>query len=184
MYGEGGRLEVGGWRLEGGGGRVEAGGWRLEPGGWRVQAGGWSLPRSARYGSRDVQKLHKLFDGAAAAGNEAAGKLRCSASELLALYGLLEHWITAHVSDHDDLWMPKLCFSKMCTAVDMILQVKRQKRSGPDVWTRAPGHPRGTPELVQALFWRGERAAEVPFVLRRRRAAARLQSSPDGRIRD
>ena len=94
---------------------------------------GWHVPRSARYGARDVRKLHTLFTQVAARANTKHGKIRCNASELLALYGLLQHWVEVAVPDDPRLGHARECFRKSCAAVDLILQVKRRRVRGAEV---------------------------------------------------
>ena len=93
----------------------------------------WHVARSARYGSRDVRRLHLLFDSVAAAGNREHAKIRCSASELLALYGLLQFWIATEVPPDARLDEARRCYDRACHAVDLILQVKRRLVKGSDV---------------------------------------------------
>ena len=92
----------------------------------------WHVPRSARYGSRDVRRLPALFNEAGARGNRSSGQIRCSASELLALYGLLQHWVGTHVPPDPRLTYDRACYDKICAAIDLMLQVKRQFVAGSD----------------------------------------------------
>ena len=96
----------------------------------------WHVPRSARYGSRDVRRLPMLFNDLGAQANRSSGAragIRCSASELLALYGVLQHWVATEVPDDARLARAKMCYNKICAAIDLALQVKRRHRRGSEV---------------------------------------------------
>jgi hypothetical protein len=51
--------------------------------------------------------------------------LKGSCSEFLGLFGLLRHWIAVEAPDDEDLDPKKRSFNKLCSVIDLILQVKR-----------------------------------------------------------
>ena len=93
----------------------------------------WEVPRTSLYSTRDPRKLHALFDAVAAPGNKEAEAVRCSASELLCLYGVLDFWVTTCLPEIPILAKPRACFSNICRAVSLLLRVKRGAMRGPDV---------------------------------------------------
>ncbi len=70
--------------------------------------------------------MWRIFDQWGAAANRRDGGVKCSASELLTLYGLLRHWVETSLPSRDARVEPYLkCFLMACAALDVLAMAKR-----------------------------------------------------------
>ena len=88
-----------------------------------LQRPDWEFPKKLR--SR-CKQLHRIFSEWRLNADEEMDKIRCSASELLSMYGLLRNFVRTRIdNDRDDL-KPKLdSFFACCRVVDTFLLLKR-----------------------------------------------------------
>lgn len=82
----------------------------------------WSFPAAGR---AKAKALHKVFDEYRSQSSQEADKLKCTASELLGLYGLLRHFIETRVGSPEDLSAKRTSFDAVCLCLDLILMAKR-----------------------------------------------------------
>ena len=83
---------------------------------------GWQFPLASRCKSK---QLHRVFDEYRSGSSEEHDRLKCNASELLGLYGMLRHYIATRVPRHADLEAKRESFFACCECVDLILLCKR-----------------------------------------------------------
>ena len=90
----------------------------------------WRIPKHRQHQGR---LLNRIFDAHSARANEEAGKLKCSASELITLYGMLRHWAETRLPLDDERIKKHahVCFMA-CVAVDVIMLAKRGDMSPAD----------------------------------------------------
>ena len=69
-------------------------------------------------------KPHKIFNSQRARSHTEAGKLKCQASELLAVYGLIRHFVQTRVPDEPGLHLKRASFLAACSVVDILLEAK------------------------------------------------------------
>ncbi len=81
----------------------------------------WSFPSFHRVKTR---ALRRMFDPRRIASDD-PDKLKGSCSEFLALYGLLRHWVETEVPEDPALQPQRCSFQKLCSVLDLILQIKR-----------------------------------------------------------
>lgn len=93
----------------------------------------WSFPAASR---AKAKVLHRVFDEYRSQSSQEAEKLKCTASELLGLYGLLRHFIETRVGDHADLAAKRASFQAACSCLDLILFAKRGLASCDEVAPR------------------------------------------------
>jgi hypothetical protein len=89
---------------------------------------GWEFPAANRV---KCKALHRIFDPYRDVAGE-PHKLKCSASELLSLYGLLRYLVAAKVERLPELAAQLASFDAACDAIDLILAAKRGEMSIPD----------------------------------------------------
>jgi hypothetical protein len=85
-----------------------------------LQDAAWSYPVAARTKCR---QLHRVFDEIRTPRGE-DHRLRCSASELLGLYGLLRHFVETEIGEHAAVALKRASFDAACESLDMILLAK------------------------------------------------------------
>ena len=78
----------------------------------------WIFPRM------NTIKPHRIFNSIRARSHSEAGKLKCQASELLAVYGLIRHFVQTRVPDEPGLHVKRASFLAACSVVDIILEAK------------------------------------------------------------
>lgn len=84
----------------------------------------WRIPRHRRHNGRT---LDRIFDAYNSRANEQARALKCSASELITLYGMLRHWVETSLPLDDPRVAPYArCFFRACVAVDVLIMAKRR----------------------------------------------------------
>ena len=83
---------------------------------------GWQFPLASRAKSKD---LHRVFDEFRSGSSEEHERLKCSASELLGLYGMLRHYVATRVPHHPDLAAKRASWEALCQCIDLILHCKR-----------------------------------------------------------
>jgi hypothetical protein len=93
----------------------------------------WEFPSQSRAKSK---QLHRVFDPYREAAD--SDKLKCSASELLGLYGLLRYLIAEKVPRAPELSAKLASFAALCRAVDVILMAKRGELSAADAAAALP----------------------------------------------
>ena len=79
----------------------------------------WIFPKSL-----NRNKPHTIFSSIRARSHSEAGKLKCQASELLAVCGLIRHFVQTQVPDEPGLHVKRASFLAACSAVDIILEAK------------------------------------------------------------
>ena len=52
-------------------------------------------------------------------------KLKCSASELLGIYGIFRHWVDTHIGDREEIRLERASLDACLHVVDVILEAKR-----------------------------------------------------------
>lgn len=82
----------------------------------------WEFPYATRTKARG---LYRVFDSFRASSSTEHDKLKCSASELLGLYGLVRFFFEAHVPREAALEAKRLSFDAACKVLDLILIAKR-----------------------------------------------------------
>ena len=82
----------------------------------------WRWPAATHAKSRN---LHRVFDSYRTSSSETANKLKCSASELLGLYGMLRNFVEVKVRVCEALAAPRASFDAACEVLDVILLCKR-----------------------------------------------------------
>jgi hypothetical protein len=82
----------------------------------------WCFPSVSK--SKAAQ-LHRVFDPRRQSENN-EDRLKCSASELLGLYGMLRHFIELHVPELPELAPYRASFDAVCRVLDILLQLKRR----------------------------------------------------------
>ena len=82
----------------------------------------WVVPHHRRWHGR---ALHRVFNSYGARANETHDTIKCSASELLTLYGMLRHYAETRLAQHDELSGKLESFYLACKAVDILLCAKR-----------------------------------------------------------
>ena len=81
---------------------------------------GWHFPAV----NRDKGKgLYRVFDEYRTSSSDEAGKLKCSASELLSLYGLIRHYAETRVVDEASA--ARQSFMAACNVLDLLMLCKR-----------------------------------------------------------
>jgi hypothetical protein len=86
-----------------------------------LQHPGWCFPAVSK---AKAAQLHRVFDPRRQSENN-EDKLKCSASELLGLYGLLRHFVELHVPVVEELAPQRASFNSLCRVLDLLLQIKR-----------------------------------------------------------
>ena len=81
----------------------------------------WCFPHAA---NAKAKQLHRVFDSHRHSSVEPS-KVRCSASELLGLYGLLRHFVEIRVGENVAIAAELLSFKAACEALDLIMIAKR-----------------------------------------------------------
>jgi hypothetical protein len=82
---------------------------------------GWVFPMFSRTKSR---QLHRVFDERRISA-EKPDRIKCGASELLGLYGLLRHYVEVHVGHVAGLEPQRASFDAACNVLDSLLSIKR-----------------------------------------------------------
>jgi len=99
-----------------------------------LQDAAWEFPSQTRTKSK---QLHRVFDPYRE--SAASDRLKCSASELLGLYGLLRYLVAEKVPRVPDL-LPKLAsFAAACDTLDVLLAAKKGATSIADAARSLPG---------------------------------------------
>mgnify|MGYP006251117275 CR=1 FL=1 len=80
----------------------------------------WIFPKS----HHNNIKPYTIFNSMRARSHSEAGKLRCQASELLNVYGLIRHFVQTRVPDEPGLHVKRASFLAACSVVDIILEAK------------------------------------------------------------
>ena len=80
----------------------------------------WIFPKS----HHNNIKPYTIFNSMRARSHSEAGKLKCQASELLAVYGLIRHFVQTRVPDEPGLHVKRASFLAACSVVDIILEAK------------------------------------------------------------
>ena len=71
------------------------------------------------------KSLHRVFDAYRSSSSATADKLKCSASELLGLYGMLRHFVEVKVGSRVEVHLERLSFDAACQVLDVLLLCKR-----------------------------------------------------------
>jgi hypothetical protein len=82
----------------------------------------WCFPYSSQVKSKN---LYKIFDELRQKKRGEAAKLRCNASELLGLFGLLRHFAETCVGDSEVVAAEMASFNALCESLGLILLAKR-----------------------------------------------------------
>ena len=80
----------------------------------------WAFPFS---GHRKSKLLHRVFDSYRTSPGDDAGKLKCSASELLSLYGLIRHYAETQLPEEESA--ARKSFMASCEVLDLLMLCKR-----------------------------------------------------------
>ncbi len=83
---------------------------------------GWEFPMASKAKSK---QLFRLFDDYRSNISEDAGKLKCGASELLGVYGMLRFYVETRVPDEPEWRLRRSSFEAACDILDCLLQAKR-----------------------------------------------------------
>lgn len=83
----------------------------------------WQFPAHMEVKHR---RLHVVFNEWRTRSNDAADKFKCSASELLGVYGLVRHFCTMRWTPTPAVELPYASFLQACKLVDVILDCKSQ----------------------------------------------------------
>lgn len=82
---------------------------------------GWQFPLASRAKSK---QLHRIFDEYRSGDSEEHDRLKCCASELLGLYGMLRHYVATRVPHLPELEAKRKSFQAICACVDLIMSCK------------------------------------------------------------
>ncbi len=82
----------------------------------------WQFPLAHTSKSKS---LYRVFDVYRSSASAEADRLKCAASELLGLYGLLRHFVEVHVGRRDEIAAQREVFDQACTMLDLIMSAKR-----------------------------------------------------------
>ena len=82
----------------------------------------WCFPRRTASKSKE---LHRVFNEYRSRSSDRADKLKCTASELLSVYGLVRQYVETRIPERADLAAERKSFFAACTVVDLVLLAKR-----------------------------------------------------------
>ena len=88
----------------------------------------WRFPRS----NQKAKGVYRAFSPYRSCSSD-PDKLKCSASELISLYGLLRHFFETQVPDADVLADARASFEAACHTIDLILMAKRRQADPAEV---------------------------------------------------
>ncbi len=137
-------------------------------------ATGWDFPASSR---KKSSELHRVFNDFRSRSSQKAAKLKCSAAELLGLYGLLRHFVETKVS-RDTCAEEQASFFACCDVMDIIQQARHNEVSTLDAapmlrravsrWLRKHKVAYGSSHVIPKFCWMWDIVAQFfrdPFVI-------------------
>ena len=74
---------------------------------------------------RKAKMSFRIFDSYRNASSETADKLKCGASELLGVYGMIRHFVETRIGFHADIAAERASFDAACHVLDVLILCKR-----------------------------------------------------------